>query len=101
MSAVPTYLVAATTAAGGAIGFVKAGSKASLIAGLVSAIILGYAGSRIPDRFGYQLSISYSLLLGAMMGMRFMSSGKFMPAGLVATLALSLAVYNAFLFMTN
>lgn len=35
------------------------------------------------------------------MGMRFLSSGKFMPAGLVATLSLSLAVYNAFIFMTN
>lgn len=101
MSSTPTYLVAAVVAAGGVIGFVKAGSKASLIAGVVSAIVLGYAASRIPDRFGYQLSISYGLLLGVMMGMRFLSSGKFMPAGLVATLSLSLAVYNAFLFMTN
>merc|ERR1712166_214982 len=43
------YTVGGVRALGGAIGFVKSGSKASLAAGLSTALVLGYAGHRMKE----------------------------------------------------
>lgn len=53
----PSFVVGLIVGIGGTFGFVKSGSVMSLVMGLLSAGILMYAGSRIPTRFGYQLSI--------------------------------------------
>merc|ERR1712028_111622 len=46
------YSVGGLTAFGGAVGFFKSGSKASLAAGLSTALVLGYAGRRMDtDQF--------------------------------------------------
>jgi len=101
MSAWYTYLVAATIVVGGAVGFIKAGSVMSLAAGGLAGLALAYAGTQIPSKFGYQLSIVIALVLGIMMGVRYLNSGKFMPAGLVSTLSISLCLYNMFLYASS
>lgn len=58
MSATPTFVVSLIVGIGGLIGYIKAGSVASVGTGLISALLLAFAGSKIPSKFGYQLSIS-------------------------------------------
>ncbi|XP_071448320.1 transmembrane protein 14C [Hetaerina americana] len=80
---------AATVAAGGIMGYVKAGSTPSLGAGLLFGSILcvgAYMTTQNPNN--YYLSLGTSAVLAGVMGNRFYNSGKFMPAGLVAGLSL-------------
>ena len=71
---------------GGVIGFKKAGSKPSLIAGsisgavaAVSAILAAMGNTHVG--FGLALALAVSML--AFFGKRFAKSRKFMPAGLM------------------
>lgn len=84
---------AATVAAGGVLGYVKAGSMVSLIMGLLSGSVLGvgaYQVSQNPKNL--YLSLGTSAVLAGIMGMRYMKSGKVMPAGLVAGISLLFVV---------
>ncbi|CAG0883983.1 unnamed protein product [Darwinula stevensoni] len=78
---------AAVVAVGGLIGYVKAGSIPSLAAGLAFGGILG-AGAYMTsqDNSKVYFPLITSIALTGLMGYRFYNSGKFMPAGLVATL---------------
>lgn len=83
------YGYALTVAAGGVIGYVKAGSVMSLVMGLLFGGLSAYGAllmSKDPRNF-WLLFLS-SAVLGGIMGYRAMNSGKFMPAGLVATISL-------------
>ncbi|XP_077488132.1 transmembrane protein 14C [Amblyomma americanum] len=78
-------------ALGGVIGFLKAGSIVSLMAGLVFgglALIGAYQTSQDPHN--YYLSLAVSGLLAGLMGYRFAKSSKIMPAGLVAILSIAM-----------
>uniref|UniRef100_A0A914UIV2 Transmembrane protein 14C n=1 Tax=Plectus sambesii TaxID=2011161 RepID=A0A914UIV2_9BILA len=80
---------------GGVIGFIKAGSYPSLIAGLAFGLINGY-GAHTGNN---TILLGGSGVLAAVMGMRFLSGGKFMPAGLVFVLSaiiLARSLYRAF-----
>ncbi|KAF2348799.1 Poly(ADP-ribose) polymerase catalytic domain [Trinorchestia longiramus] len=82
------YAYALTVTVGGAIGYLKAGSLPSLGAGLLFGTALCYGAYQISENpRNYQFSLGTSILLGAFMGARFYNSGKFMPAGLIATLS--------------
>ena len=90
-------------AAGGVIGFVKAGSRPSLIAGLGSAavallaLVLTIPASHHHDgllpadggtRNGYVLGLILSAALLAMFGVRYRKTGKFMPSGMLLGVSL-------------
>jgi uncharacterized membrane protein (UPF0136 family) len=83
-----SFAYAATIAAGGIMGYAKAGSTASLGAGLMFGTVMCYGAyqtSQNPNN--YYLSLGASSLLMGVMGNRFLfQNAKFMPAGLVATL---------------
>ena len=66
------FVFAAFTAAGGLMGFIKAQSKASLFAGVISGLLLAASGYLIPIKTtpGLVLGMVVSLLL----------LGRFMPA---------------------
>lgn len=74
--------------AGGVIGFVKAKSKASLIAGTVSAALLGacYMYSQTAVKNGLITGDVVCILLLAMFVVRLRKGAKFMPSGLMMIL---------------
>ena len=64
------------------MGFVKAKSRASLIAGSVSGVLLALAGALTlqENRYGPILGVVVSLLLTVRFGMAYRKSHKVMPA---------------------
>ncbi|XP_061587012.1 transmembrane protein 14C-like [Cololabis saira] len=79
---------AALLAAGGVMGYVKAGSVTSLAAGLLFGLLAAvgaYLASQNPKNVWLSLGTAGTLLV--VMGLRFLSSWKFMPAGLMALLS--------------
>jgi uncharacterized membrane protein (UPF0136 family) len=83
------YLFGALTIAGGVMGFVKAGSRASLIAGGVSGVLLLVAGYLVGAGnvvAGLVLGLVLSLALAGQFGPKFFRTRKVMPAGMMAVL---------------
>ena len=82
---------------GGAMGYFRKGSKMSLIAGLTfGSLLIGSGWMIANDReyHGHVLATGASGIMALGMGQRFLSTQKFMPAGLVATLGIVAAAYN-------
>jgi len=78
-------------AAGGAMGYFKAGSMASLIAGLVSGLLLaGASVAMMKGSYpaGWWISLIVALLLLGRFGMAATKGFKMMPGGLVIILSL-------------
>ncbi len=78
-------------AVGGLIGYFKAGSRPSLIAGLVSALAalaaLGLSAGN--NRLGVPLGMTLSIALFVLFGYRYADkTRKFMPSGLLAIVSL-------------
>ena len=86
---------------GGAIGYAQVRSKASLISGLVSGVLL-MAGGWLWQQgllWGGILSLGVTLALVVVFIGRFRKTGKFMPAGLMIGLgAVALALMAFALF---
>lgn len=80
---------AALVAGGGIMGFVKAQSKASLIAGGLSAIVLVacYVVALGDAKLGLMAGAGASVLLIGVFAMRFAKTKKFMPSGLMIVLS--------------
>jgi uncharacterized membrane protein (UPF0136 family) len=95
--AIYLYVFGAITIAGGVVGFVKAKSRASLIAGGISGALLVVAGYLVGSgsRTGLFLGLLVSLALAGRFGMAFKKSRKVMPAGLILVLALAGIVLSA------
>ncbi len=77
------------TIAGGVMGFVKARSRASLIAGGASGALLLVAGFLVGAGVllaGLILGLVISLALAGQFGPKFMRTRQMMPAGLMAVL---------------
>lgn len=91
------FIYSALVAAGGLIGYLKAGSIPSLAAGLIGGSIAAF-GSATQN---YVLLLLVSFVFGGFMGYRAINSGKFMPAGLVAVLSVILAVRCIVFFTTK
>ena len=76
---------------GGGLGYARKGSHASLVSGLVVGSLLlssGYLIAKTDQVYeGHVLATLTSGVLAGGMGQRFVSTGKFLPAGLVASLA--------------
>ena len=79
-------------AMGGVIGYTKAGSRPSIVAGTASAglclLALAYSAFVDPLR-GLQAAAVLAFLLTALFNYRFVAKGrKFMPAGMLAAISL-------------
>jgi uncharacterized membrane protein (UPF0136 family) len=84
-------IYAVLLAVGGVIGYVKAGSRSSLIAGSISAVAAALAlGLSIrSNRWGIPLGLILSTSLFVLFGYRYAAkTRKFMPSGLLAVASL-------------
>ncbi len=84
-------IIAGLVLVGGVIGFIKAQSKASLIAGIASAIafVLTYFLSLSNPSGGLIASFIVGLALDVVFVKRLMKTKQFMPSGLILSLCLA------------
>lgn len=84
------YLFGVLTIAGGVLGFVKAKSKPSLVAGSIAGVLLLIAAwlMQTQGRSGVLLGLGISVLLAARFGRAYAKTKKSMPAGLMALLGI-------------
>jgi uncharacterized membrane protein (UPF0136 family) len=77
------------TIAGGIVGYVKAGSVASIIAGAITGVLLLVAAFLLPEHrvAGLATALVVSLLLAAQFVPKFLRTGRVMPAGLMSVLS--------------
>jgi len=90
MPALIVYVYAVLVLVGGVIGFVKAGSRPSLIAGILGGLALLTAGWGISRGRVWGLQVALALILGLLVffSIRYGRSRAFMPGGLMAILSL-------------
>ena len=83
------FIFGVLTIAGGIMGYAKAGSTASIIAGSISGILLLIGAWLMPTNqvAGLGLTFVVSLLLLIYFASKFMRTSAFMPAGLMSILS--------------
>lgn len=97
-TAIVIWVYGALILAGGVIGFLKAKSKPSLIAGGVSGAVLLACGWAVwsdaesTRDFGLWFAVALAIILMMFFAARFMKSKKIMPAGVMAGLSFSALV---------
>lgn len=85
-------------AIGGFIGYAKAGSRPSLIAGTASAVLALIAlglSMTLDVRAGFLVGAGLAMFLLLFFGSRFARSRKFMPGGLMTLVSLAVVVLLA------
>ena len=91
MEAAKIYFIVfgALTIVGGIVGYVKAGSVASIIAGSITGVLLLVAAFVLPEHHmvGLATACIVSLLLAAQFIPKFLRTGKVMPAGIMSLLS--------------
>ena len=91
MEAARIYFIVfgALTIIGGIVGYIKAGSVASIIAGSITGVLLLVAAFLLPEHrmVGLATALIVSLLLAAQFLPKFLRSGRVMPAGMMSILS--------------
>ncbi len=77
------------TIAGGIIGYLKAGSVASIIAGAITGVLLLVAAFLLPEHrvAGLATALIVSLLLAAQFVPKLIRTGRIIPAGMMSVLS--------------
>jgi uncharacterized membrane protein (UPF0136 family) len=77
------------TITGGVVGYVKAGSVASIIAGSITGVLLLVAAFLLPEHrvAGLATALIVSLLLAGQFVPKFLRTGAVMPAGVMSVLS--------------
>ena len=91
MEAAKIYFIVfgALTIVGGIVGYAKAGSVASIIAGSITGVLLLVAAFVMPEHrvAGLATALIVSLLLAAYFVRKYLSTGAVMPAGMMSVLS--------------
>jgi uncharacterized membrane protein (UPF0136 family) len=77
------------TIVGGIVGYVKAGSVVSIIAGSITGVLLLVAAFLLPEHrmVGLASALIISLLLAAQFMPKLLRTGRVMPAGIMSLLS--------------
>jgi len=77
------------TIVGGIVGYLKAGSVASIVAGSITGVLLLVAAFLLPEHrtIGLATALIVSLLLAAQFIPKFLRTGRIMPAGMMSILS--------------
>jgi uncharacterized membrane protein (UPF0136 family) len=83
------FLFGILTIAGGIVGYVKAGSVASIIAGSITGVLLLVAAFLLPQHRGVGLATALviSLVLAGQFVPKFLHTGRAMPVGMMSILS--------------
>jgi len=91
MEAAKIYFIifGALTIVGGIVGYLKAGSVASIIAGSITGVLLLVAAFLLPEHrmVGLATALIVSLLLAAQFIPKLLRTGTVMPAGIMSLLS--------------
>jgi uncharacterized membrane protein (UPF0136 family) len=91
MEAAKIYFIifGALTILGGIVGYVRAGSVASIIAGSITGVLLLVAAFLLPEHrmLGLATALIVSLLLAAQFIPKLLRTGRVMPAGIMSLLS--------------
>jgi uncharacterized membrane protein (UPF0136 family) len=91
MEAAKIYFIVfgALTIVGGIVGYLKAGSVASIIAGSITGVLLLVAAFLLPEHraVGLATALIVSILLAAQFVPKFLRTGRVMPAGMMSILS--------------
>ena len=93
------YIYGILLIVGGLMGYIKAKSVPSLVAGLVCGFIALLMGYRYAWHFAPHVAFILAIVLIFMMGKRFVSTKKFMPAGLIVLLSLVVAIVQLYVLI--
>jgi uncharacterized membrane protein (UPF0136 family) len=95
------YIYGVILILGGAMGYVKAKSVPSLVAGVVCGVIALLLGYYYPWQFAPEAALLLSILLIVIMGRRYFRTRKAMPALLIVALSLIVAVTQIVVLITT
>ena len=88
---------------GGYMGFAKAGSKISLVTGIISSVLVFFGvylmGSNA--ELGYKVVAGVSGLLTIVFVMRFLKTQQFMPSGLLILASLTILILSIMALRQN
>lgn len=92
---IATVLVGLVVIAGGIYGMVRAGSRASLVSGLVIGGLLEGSGwmMMVGQAWAVPVGAATALVLAVVMGIRYFQTRKVMPGAVLAAVGLVLAVW--------
>jgi uncharacterized membrane protein (UPF0136 family) len=93
------YIYGILLIVGGLMGYIKAKSVPSLVAGLVCGFIALLMGYRYAWHFAPHVAFILAIVLIFLMGRRFLNTKKFMPAGLIVLLSLIVAIVQIYVLL--
>jgi uncharacterized membrane protein (UPF0136 family) len=93
------YIYGILLIVGGLMGYVKAKSRPSLIAGLVCGFLALFLGYDYTWHFAPHVALVLSLVLIFLMGRRYLRTRKAMPALLIVVLSMVVAIAQVYVLV--
>ena len=95
------YIYGVLLILGGLMGYIKAKSVPSLVAGGVCGVIALLLGYYYTWHFAPHAALLLALLLIFMMGKRYLNSRKVIPAGLIVVLSIIVAIVQIYVIFST
>ncbi len=93
------YIYGVLLIVGGAMGYVKAKSVPSLVAGVVCGLIAILMGARYSWHWAPVVALILALVLIFLMGRRYINTRKAMPALLIVILSVIVAIVQVYILL--
>src|SRR5271163_4804698 len=93
------YIYGILLIVGGAMGYIKAQSVPSLVAGVVCGVIALFLGYRYTWHFAPHVAFILAIVLIFIMGRRYLNTRKAMPALLIVVLSLIVAIVQLYILI--